>query len=444
VKPRRSINLAIAVGSDTAGENSLITSAQVARPSREEAGTGALADLAAFAFSAGGVCVLSILWVRSFQPVPSLLWRLLLCTSIAAAQENSLADVLKRAAALQQAGNYSAAIEVYQTFLRERPGSAEIRSQLGAALAHEGRFVEAAGEFSAALELNPSDNQARFQLGLIYYKSGDFLHAAEQFEKVRGQMAPDSDQGVRTSMFLADCYVRRGEDKKAIAVLDPLADSRPDDLAVSYLLGMALLHDNQEESAVHVLERIMSRSDTPEGRLLMAINKMRAVDLNGAREDILRCLELKPDWAEAHVTHGRILMMAADLSGAETAFRRALSCDPNSFEGLLELGALARQEGKPAEARDALTRALAIRPGDVPARYELALIESADGHDARAVQLLESVVRDAPNFMEAHVRLATLYFRLHRPEDGQREKLIADRLRAEKAEQGRSKGQGPR
>ena len=280
------------------------------------------------------------------------------------------------------------------------------------------------------------------KLGLAYYKSGDFLHAAEQFENLRAVLPADSDESVRNSKLLADCYLRRGESKRVIEVLDPVADSRPDDLATAYMLGTALLQQKEEERAVHEFERIMSRADTPEARLLLATRKMQATDLNGALDEILRCIELKPDLADAHVIHGRILMLTADLGGAEAAFRRAITVDPNSFEALLELSALAREQGKLTEARESVTHALSLRPSDIPARYQLALVESADNRDERAVKLLEGVVRDAPRFAEAHRRLAALFFRLHRPEDGGRERQIADRLAGEKQQRDRARQGG--
>ena len=41
---------------------------------------------------------------------------------------------------------------------------------------------------------------------------------------------------------------------------------------------------------------------------------------------------------------------------------------------------------------------------------------------------------DVPNYEEAHVMLATCYFRLKQKEDGDRHSAIADRLRAERQE----------
>ena len=52
-----------------------------------------------------------------------------------------------------------------------------------------------------------------------------------------------------------------------------------------------------------------------------------------------------------------------------------------------------------------------------------------------AVKDLEKVVRAEPEWIEPHVELAALYYRLNRPEDGAREKQIVDRLAEEQRRQ---------
>jgi hypothetical protein len=44
---------------------------------------------------------------------------------------------------------------------------------------------------------------------------------------------------------------------------------------------------------------------------------------------------------------------------------------------------------------------------------------------------LESIVNEAPAFTEAHVALATSYYRLNRKEDGDRQRAIMQRLNRE-------------
>jgi Tfp pilus assembly protein PilF len=64
-------------------------------------------------------------------------------------------------------------------------------------------------------------------------------------------------------------------------------------------------------------------------------------------------------------------------------------------------------------------------------RYQLASIAFNNGETDEALAQLESIVKEAPNFNEAHVTLATVYYRLKRKADGDRERAIVQKLNAE-------------
>jgi hypothetical protein len=64
-------------------------------------------------------------------------------------------------------------------------------------------------------------------------------------------------------------------------------------------------------------------------------------------------------------------------------------------------------------------------------RYQLAAVEFTKGHLDDAVRELEAIVKEAPQFREAHVTLATAYYRMKRKEDGDRERAVVQTLTAE-------------
>ena len=78
-----------------------------------------------------------------------------------------------------------------------------------------------------------------------------------------------------------------------------------------------------------------------------------------------------------------------------------------------------------------LRRSLQVRPGDIGVRYQLASMDFNRGKVEEARAALEAMVKEAPNFTEAHVTLATVYYRLRRKEDGDRERAILQKLNAE-------------
>jgi predicted Zn-dependent protease len=77
------------------------------------------------------------------------------------------------------------------------------------------------------------------------------------------------------------------------------------------------------------------------------------------------------------------------------------------------------------------TRALQVRPGDLAVRYQLAGIDFSRGNIERAQKELESIIKESPTFTEAHVLLATAYYRSKRKEEADRERAIVRKLTEE-------------
>ena len=156
-------------------------------------------------------------------------------------------QLLRDAVQLHQAGKYAAAISDYELFLKAHPDGAMIRSNLGAALVHEGRYADAVREYKLALAADPANTGIRFNLALAYYKSGDLAQAVPEFNAVRKSAEAGDPQQRRATVLEAECYLAQGNDKRTIELLEPLASDPSSDLATLYLLGTALIHDNQQE-----------------------------------------------------------------------------------------------------------------------------------------------------------------------------------------------------
>jgi Tfp pilus assembly protein PilF len=90
-------------------------------------------------------------------------------------------------------------------------------------------------------------------------------------------------------------------------------------------------------------------------------------------------------------------------------------------------------------AKPYLERAIRLNPSSPLARYELAIWESTSGQYQAAAERLEALTKDDPKWLEPHVELASLYYRLHRPEDGLRERKMVERLTAERQATGSAK-----
>ena len=375
---------------------------------------------------------------KSYRPcsasVMKAMWLLTLvclaCAGSARAQDEPGQQALKRAIELHQSGHYAEAITEYQTFLKAHPQAVAVRSNLGAALAHEGRYTEAIEEYKQALVAEPTNYGIRFNLALAYYKMNEVEQAIKEFEAVYSIEPASDPEHRRLLLLLSECYLRRGEDTKVIALLDPLADADPNDLTLAYLLGTALLHQGQDQRGALMIERILRNGDTAEAHMLMAFTRMKADDKRGATEEVDRAIARNPNLPETYSLRGRLAYLAADLDGAEAAFRKALALDPTAFDPLLWLGTLLREEGKLPEARSHLKQAIQLRPKEIRVRYQFALLCSDEGDDKQAGTRLESLTKDAPDYTEAHRSLSTIYFRLGRAAEGRQQRKIAEDMDA--------------
>ena len=254
---------------------------------------------------------------------------------------------------------------------------------------------------------------------------------------------PDHPQA---PLLLADCRLLLGEWKQVIAILDPLLERDPDNKAVLYMLGTALMRDRQYERGQRVLDRILRQGDSAEAHLVLAIASREANDDIAAEKELRRALELDPDPAhrQRHPRrrarpHGRGRRRdggaAARAGGEPQPLRLAPAARPAAPPGLED----GRGDGAPA------ARPSRCGPG-TPAcatRSPWSRSPTSDLEAARAT--LEALVKDEPRFTEAHVSLATVYYRLGRRADGQRHQAIVQQLKRdekarEDAEKARQQG----
>jgi tetratricopeptide (TPR) repeat protein len=239
----------------------------------------------------------------------------------------------------------------------------------------------------------------------------------------------------QATILLADCDLRTGENKKTIALLDPLHDATPDDVAVSYILGTALAREGQVDYAQRVIAPLLTGPDSAEKHLLMGTTKFAAHDFPGALKDLREAAEMNPDLPQVNSYYAQALFSNGQMEESKVVFEKELARNPDDFESNLHVGMMLRSDGSFAPALEHLNRALAVRPGNLAVRYQIALVKMAQGQDETARNELEQIVKEAPNFTEGHVSLAIIYFREKRKDDGNRERAIVQKLNEERQAQ---------
>jgi tetratricopeptide (TPR) repeat protein len=359
---------------------------------------------------------------------------LLLCATMSG-QDTSPDQLLSRAIEEQQKGDFTAAIRDYRALLAVRPETLAARVNLGAALAHTGQLDAAIAQYQTALKLAPQLGSVHLDLGLAYSRKGDLPDALDQY-----QAAHRADpRNVRVAILLGDAQARSGKAADAIAMLTPLEADNAANPDFEYALGEALIRGDHPRDGAARVEKSAAMTNAADSWMLAGSTLLDLNEFAQARRDLDNAMRLDPSLPGLCTLDGTARDKDGDAKAAEPAFREALRRNPDDFDANLYLGAILYQQRNMDEAKKYLGKALQLKPESTMARYESAMWKSTSGDYQAAVDQLEKLVADDPQWLEPHVELATLYYRLRRPADGARERQIVDKLTSQQQQQGPGK-----
>ncbi len=351
-------------------------------------------------------------------------WLGVLVSTVLLAQQPTPEEIFRDAIAAQQRGDDAAAIAKYQELIKLRPEVVEVRANLGAALAHAGRYDEAIEQYERALSKLPENRGLRLNLALAYYKKGDLARAAEGLEVLRQTNQTD----VQVATLLGDCYSRLGRDQDAINVLTPAETAHPDDLNVAWALGSALIHSGQRAEGIKRVVLVAEKGHSAEANFLAAETYLAMSEFERAHVYAEAALRLNPKMKGLYSLSGRIKQYLADFPGSKADLAKALAENPDDFEAHVTLAAVLNLERDVDGAELHAKRALELRPDSPLARYELARVQRSRGDIEEAVRNFEKVIAAEPEWLRPHIELASLYYRLHREQDGLKERAIVDQM----------------
>jgi tetratricopeptide (TPR) repeat protein len=360
---------------------------------------------------------------------------LIFFAAAAAAQRPEAERLFESAMAAQQRGDFPAAIRDYQKLLELNPNMVDARVNLGAALAHAGRFDEAIAQYRLALASTPDNSAVRRNLGLAYYKKGDLADAVHEFQEIRKVQPKDA----QLAILLGDSEVKLGKGADAVVMLLPLEADNESNPDFQYVLGAALVQSGRPREGIPRLEKMAASTHSADAYLLAGATLLDIRQFERARVDLEAALVLDSKLPHIYSLTGTARDKTGDVAQAEIAFREALRIDSNDFDANLYLGAILFKRRNVDQAKPHLEKALQLNPASSMARYEVAMWKSNSGQYEDAAKDLEAVIKEDPTWLEPHVELATVYYRLHRPADGAKERQIVEQMTAEQQSKGPGK-----
>ena len=182
------------------------------------------------------------------------------------------------------------------------------------------------------------------------------------------------------------------------------------------------------EAIEEARQRIAANPDSAEAHFNLAetliYGPITAEEYDQIREEYLKAIELKPDYAQAYLKLGSYYANHDKYEKGFAAINRAISLKPDFAEAYVALGfayiqkkfgdghGLPRTQEESTNAVNALNKAIQIKPDLVQAYVGLGIATNYLGQVDEALQAFKQAVRLDPNNVISHMGIGDYYIRL--------------------------------
>lgn len=327
----------------------------------------------------------------------------------------------------------------YESCLKDAPPSPERLSNLGMAYAGLNQFDRAIPIYRQALALKPNDPTLHMNMGLAMLKTGQVKEAAKEFSL---SLVADADS-LKALELLAYCHLQLNEIELAAEEAERVHLAQPDDDSASLILGTCLLRLARYKAAIPLLYFSMLKANVPQTHQLLGEAFLGVKAYNNALKEFLSAQTALPGLAGLDNDLGTTYAGLGQTDKGVVEFEKQLAVDPNDFEANYYMGRIKRLGNDPEAAKKFLAKAQSSRPGDPSIAYEYAVFAMEDKDYAKAEKLLEGVLNEVPDYTDAHVLLAEVDYKLHKPDEARRERAIVEALNKQAQEEETAQGKPP-
>jgi predicted O-linked N-acetylglucosamine transferase (SPINDLY family) len=252
-------------------------------------------------------------------------------------------------------------------------GNAEFHRGLGNARRTAGDPEGAAACYRRALEIAPDDPAALYNLGLVLAETGRREEAERQFRRVHELDPTDVDAMFNLASLLAD-LARFAE---AVPLYRRALEIAPDNPYLWLGLGLAC-------------------QGLP-GQLEESLGPLR------------KCIELKPDLADARYELGVSLYSLGRIDEAARSYEATLKIAPDHSRAMNDLGNILQGERRFDDAMKRYLEAIRLAPGNAVAHSNLGNVMLRQGRLDEAARYYRLAIELQPDFSDAHLNLGAIH-----------------------------------
>ncbi len=343
-------------------------------------------------------------------------------------QKMNLKDMLDRAVAAHQAGQFNEARTRYEKLLdcdpenpdalyllggiyyqNKNPRSAAelitraiqsapdrdyFYNHLGLALNSMGNFDDAMDAFYSALAINPQNPETYNMMGKVLRGNGKTDKAIDAFRR-----AIDLDlEYIDAYHNLGRVFLKQNQPEEAISVYNQLLEIKHDLVETRNRLGKALLFQNRIPEAIGAFKKCI---ETDPENVQAYQNLGAAFELAGKQHEadnaFQKAIVFSGDSAEACHRYGNYLLARKKMAEAIGEFEKAIETKPDFAEAYNSLGIALKSEGRIEEAIEAYKKAIEIDPKHPQTYNNIAVALNAAGKNQEAFEAYRTAISLEPN-----------------------------------------------
>ena len=313
--------------------------------------------------------------------------------------DTNIKFLITKAQLLIEMGNLDEANNIADKFLVLEPENIEFINFKAVIFMRQKNFKEARAYLNKAQIINPEHLTTRFNLATVLSFLGEYEQAIEVLEQLdktqpdtikvltllaqvqfsmgdieaasgRLERVLEKDSDNLTAMeLLANIYFRKEEPQRAIRQLSKAIRIQPDNIQYQMQRVELYLYLNQSERVTEELSKIKQLvQDDPKGLVDLSNMQLKVKDFQGAKQSIVRALQLKPEQLNIAIGYIRIHLITGALENAQKELSKWLTVQPNLPQLLVLSGDFYNANGEPKAASIAYLKAL-----DAAANYRPAL-----------------------------------------------------------------------
>lgn len=301
-----------------------------------------------------------------------------------------------------------------------------------AALA-EARALISQGQAAAAITrlqaLPHSDARVVQLLGVAFYAAGDHVNAVQTLAPVIEKLAKDSPPWREAVQALGLSHYILGHLAEAVPLLEQTRAWLPNNIELTYALGMASIQTRQPDKAREAFARMFGvAADSPAAHLLTAQMMIRVEFEEFAEAELKKALDKDARLPQAHYLLGQIAIYKGRLDDGISLMQKELAVNPGNANAYYKLGDAYTRQLRWDDAITPLQKSVWLNPFYSGPYILLGKCYLKKKQLPTAEGMLRRAIQYDPNNKSAHYMLGQTYQQMGRSEDARREFAIAEKL----------------